>query len=128
LEWKQKLSLDPSGDIGSQLCRIFSQSEDICRAERLLQEKMILLDDLAAQLFPNEGEELAQEALTGLISIGIQARPFAQAFPLLPARHHLFASGIEGQRYNWTKKIPNIGGTLNLVPERVRQPDSATAF
>ena len=53
--------------------------------------------DLAARVFPSESGETARTALTALISLGVLARPSVPgAFPLLPARFHLAASGVEG--------------------------------
>ena len=62
-----------------------------------LKERALPFHDLAARVFRSESGETVRKALTALISLGVLARPSVPgAFPLLPARFHLAASGVEG--------------------------------
>jgi ATP-dependent helicase YprA (DUF1998 family) len=83
-------------DVGleSSLLNMFAASAEIRRvSERLSQAGAVSFSELAGELFGTNHD--AKAALSGLISIGIRARPQAAEFSLLPARYHFFANGIE---------------------------------
>ena len=74
-------------------------------------------EELAKQIFP-EGT-VSHEALAALISVGLLAKDDTPgAFPLLPARYHMAASGVEGASLflsasnpeNWEDFIFGRGG------------------
>lgn len=83
--------------LSSLLCRCLSREYSVREVSRILSEEGLQsLPVLAARIFPGaESETLARAALTGLVAIGAYARESENAFPLLPARYHLFARGIE---------------------------------
>ena len=51
---------------------------------------------LALKVFPDADRETRNLALRSLITAAVFARPAAAEFPILPARYHLAATGIEG--------------------------------
>jgi hypothetical protein len=73
---------------------------------RLLQDRLAeeprFLKDLAADIFPAEGDgsdrnsEDAEERLVNLVSLAVRARPDPESLSLLPARYHVFARALEG--------------------------------
>lgn len=62
----------------------------------ILQRAPLTLKNAAQQVFPQFDEELAQTALSDLVSVAILARERSDKIPLLPARYHLFARALEG--------------------------------
>jgi ATP-dependent helicase YprA (DUF1998 family) len=70
-----------------------------CRAVTMLAQKLehglASFEQIAHDLFP-ETPELANNALRGIVGLGVLARRSSAEFPLLPARYHLAANGIEG--------------------------------
>ncbi len=53
-------------------------------------------EGLAATIFPAEAPATRNKALRSLVTATAFARPDNSAFPILPARYHLAATGIEG--------------------------------
>jgi ATP-dependent helicase YprA (DUF1998 family) len=91
------LILSPQHPFGEGLIKRLAKIAAVRRVARALMERALPFADLATRVFPSESGETAQTALTALISLGVLARPsLPGAFPLLPARFHLAASGIEG--------------------------------
>ena len=86
-------------------------------ADYLTDGNVPSFEELAKQIFP-EGV-VAHEALAALISVGLLAKDDTPgAFPLLPARYHMAASGVEGvslflsasNSENWKDFIFGRGG------------------
>ena len=81
-------------------------------------------EELAKRIFSKEAG--AQDALAALISVGLLAKGDTPgAFPLLPARYHMAASGVEGASLflsafdseNWNDFVFGRGGQIiNGVP------------
>jgi ATP-dependent helicase YprA (DUF1998 family) len=89
--------VDSQLQFGEALMTRLARFEEVRAVARALQERALPLEDLAARVFPSISRETARTALTALISLGVLARPSVPgAFPLLPARFHLAASGVEG--------------------------------
>lgn len=53
-------------------------------------------EQLAAKIFPENAPELRNKALGSIVAVAMFARPDDSGFPILPARYHLAATGIEG--------------------------------
>ena len=53
-------------------------------------------ESLAATIFPNDAPATRNNALRSLVTAAAFARADSSAFPILPARYHLAATGIEG--------------------------------
>lgn len=78
------------------LCDVLGGEPSLQRASQLLSlNKFMDFRKLATELFPNVAVEAASAALKGLVAVSAFARESADAFPLLPARYHFFATGIE---------------------------------
>jgi len=91
------LLLDPAQPFGEALIERLAGIKQVHDVASALKERPLPFTDLAARVFASESQEMAQTALTALISLGVLARPSVPgAFPLLPARFHLAASGVEG--------------------------------
>lgn len=75
--------------------RLTSISEVRAVAEGLA-EGLRAFEDIAAEVFPNDGPEVRNRALRSLVSTAVFARPSESEFPILPARYHLAVTGIEG--------------------------------
>lgn len=91
------LLLDPAQPFGEALIARLAGIRQVRDVASALKERALPFADLAARVFASESGETARTALTALISLGVLARPSVPgAFPLLPARFHLAASGVEG--------------------------------
>lgn len=78
------------------LCRFLAEDEMVHRTAEYLNihEKRPLIV-AAKDLFPDEDSETARQAIKALVALAAYARENKNAFPLLPARYHLFTRGIE---------------------------------
>lgn len=91
------LIVDPTHPFGDGLIERLAGIAEVRAVASALKERALPFADLATRVFPSASGETARTALTALISLGVLARPSVPgAFPLLPARFHLAASGIEG--------------------------------
>ena len=89
--------LDETQPFGDALAAGLARREEVRSVAGVLIGRALPFEDLAGRVFPTATAEEAQKALTALISLGVLAKPsMAGAFPLLPARYHLAASGVEG--------------------------------
>ena len=71
----------------------FSQVQAVARE---LSGGLRDFEGLAATIFPDEAPATRNKALRSLVTATAFARPDNSAFPILPARYHLAATGIEG--------------------------------
>ncbi len=93
-----KLVVNEHGALGDQLVNLLAANQHVRAAATHLQARgAVPFEQFANHLFPNVAPEKQHAACAALISAGVLAKPStAGAFPLLPARYHLAASGIEG--------------------------------
>ena len=78
------------------LCDLLGGEPNVQKASRLLSvNKVMEFCELATDLFSGVSVEAASAALKGLVAVASFARENPDAFPLLPARYHFFATGIE---------------------------------
>lgn len=93
----EALVLDSQLPFGDALMTRLAGLAEVRAVARALKGRALQFPDLAAKVFPPESGKIAPTALTALISLSVLARPSVPgAFPLLPARFHLAASGVEG--------------------------------
>ena len=82
-----------------QLAAFFSREDRMRKAaDRILNPaggKCLPLGNLASAIFPDLPEVERTNALVGLINCGAFSRADETAYPLLPARYHMFCTGIE---------------------------------
>ncbi|HVU16613.1 MAG TPA: DEAD/DEAH box helicase [Candidatus Didemnitutus sp.] len=92
---RERLLLQENLSAGAQLAEKMS----LCREMRAIAaifasgDGAVPFSKLAADLFGNDPHAAA--GLSGLISIGIRSRRTENEFPLIPARYHFFANGID---------------------------------
>lgn len=92
------ISLPEGEDFGDALVKVLGDNHQVREAARFLEERgSVSFEELAQKLFPDDNSLDRQAACAALISVGVLAKPsIPGAFPLLPARYHLGASGVEG--------------------------------
>ena len=82
---------------GEALIGKLADIAEVRRTARVLMGRSRPFEGLAREVFGDENPALARQALSALIALGVLAKPETPgAFPLLPARYHLAASGVEG--------------------------------
>ncbi|MDA9505843.1 hypothetical protein XI09_14610 [Bradyrhizobium sp. CCBAU 11386] len=93
-----RLALPAAGDLGDGLVTLLGRNQQVRAAARLLEDKgSVPFEELSRLLFPEQSIADQHAACASLISVGVLAKPSTPgAFPLLPARYHLAASGVEG--------------------------------
>ena len=89
-------ALPKGSQLGHELTRSLAQIKEVHRVARELQTGLVQFTELAGTLFPDVPPDSRNPALHGLIATAIFARPSDDTFPILPARYHLAASGIQG--------------------------------
>ncbi len=97
-----------TGDnFGDALTQLLSKIEEVRRAAKSLAGRSLPFAGLAGQVFGERDPDLSRQALTALIAAGVLAKPTSPgAFPLIPARYHLAASGVEGIALNLSTDTP----------------------
>ncbi|MCY4543476.1 MAG: DEAD/DEAH box helicase, partial [Rhodobacteraceae bacterium] len=90
--------VDETLAFGDGLIGVLAQRPEVRAVAHALKNRVLHFEDLAKRAFASASEaDDARRALAALISVGVLAKPsIVGAFPLLPARYHLAASGIEG--------------------------------
>ena len=85
------LSLPIDAEVGDALIDLLGQFEEVSAIALRLHRGAVPFGILAKEAFP-DGGGLSEDALTGLISIGVLAVSQNNAvYPLLPARYHLIS-------------------------------------
>lgn len=86
---------DGSTELEHAIFFAFANNAEMQTAADTLQKGVIGFSELAESVFgpsnPNMGN-----ALTGLVQVGMYAKSHIDNFPLLPCKHHIIASAIEG--------------------------------
>ena len=82
--------------LGEGLIERLAGVAEVRRAAEVLNNRSLPFEKLAEQVFGRDDSD-TRAALTALISVGVLAKPASGGeFPLLPARYHVAASGVEG--------------------------------
>ncbi len=82
---------------GDALLARLAKLRELRRVSDLLARRSLPFSQFAERVFAGHPPAAARKALAALISVGVFAKPSTPgAFPLLPARYHLAASGVEG--------------------------------
>ena len=82
--------------IGYELAHHLARVDEIHRVATYLDGSLREFTELARCLFPDAEPNEGNRALHGLIATAVFARTGDSNIPLLPARYHLAASGIQG--------------------------------
>jgi len=89
-------SYDTSSDLPHYLCHLLATEKSILQlVERLSTGERETLQTIANDLFPESHPGQRSKALKSAVSLAAFARLTPEAFPLLPARYHLFTRAIE---------------------------------
>ena len=123
-EWNQQVKEQnlsefklAGGQFGVALINCLASKPEVRVVAKSLKYGALPFDQLAHQVFGDFPK--AKEALSGLISVGLLAKEDTlETFPLLPARYHIAATGIEGvslylsnkNEENWTNFEFGRGG------------------
>lgn len=83
-------------ELSKALFEVFSRNLEVQTVSERLHKGIINFSDLANSIFVGNDHNNKEEALTGLVKVGIYAKSAIDSFPLLPCKHHLIASAIEG--------------------------------
>lgn len=87
---------DESTDLPHYLCHLLASEKTILKlVDRLSTGDRETLQVIANDLFPESHPEQRLKALKSAVSLAAFARLTPEAFPLLPARYHLFTRAIE---------------------------------
>lgn len=92
------LALSEEKSLGDGLVELLGSNSEVRAAAKIMADKgSVPFEVLADQLFPRTTVADQRAACAALVSVGVLAKPSTPgAFPLLPARYHLAASGVEG--------------------------------
>jgi len=97
------LDLQDGPHLGSRLSEALSSLKEIRLTAKILLPaenagaKILPLEALAKQVFPDAPSKISIRAMTALISVAVLAVPSGgDGYPLLPARYHISASATEG--------------------------------
>jgi len=109
--------LIPEGSqtLQSELFRRIAEDESVRKVSAILsEEKLLSVTAIAQRVFYEAELDQARAALTGLVALGAFARESNETFPLLPARYHLFARGIEEATVELVQPEINPERVVNL--------------
>jgi hypothetical protein len=88
---------ESAGSVAAGLLDLLPEFSEVrSLAHTLSSVGLAPLVDVARHIFPLSEPPEAAAALQGIVALGVLARSSPADFPLLPARYHLAASGIEG--------------------------------
>lgn len=111
------LNLETNLNFGDALVKTLSRLPQVRLLAEELHNQACLFEPLSRKIFPNQ--EYASQGLSSLIQICIHAVPSSPgSFPLLPARYHLAASGIEGIRVELASNKPENWNVLTVGKPR----------
>lgn len=114
--------------LGEALIHVLSGLAEVRQVARALMGRSLPFDGLARQVFGDD-PGLARQALTALIAAGVLAKPaIGGAFPLLPARYHLAASGVEGLALTLSAENPEHWDGLPQVSRTGTHVDGVPAY
>ena len=110
-----EFALDESRVFGDGLIENLAPREEVRATANALDGRALPFEDLVNRIFGSSNKSEASKALTALISMGVLAKPsVAGAFPLLPARYHLAASGVDGIALRLSAKSPEHWSEFRL--------------
>lgn len=114
--------------LGEALTHVLSGLAEVRQVARALMGRSLPFDGLAQLVF-GDNPGLARQALTALIAAGVLAKPaIGGAFPLLPARYHLAASGVEGLALTLSAENPEHWNGLPQVSRTGTHVDGVPAY
>ena len=120
----------PEGDadLGQSLVEILRFCEEVQQVARGLSKGLVPFEALAQRVFPESpdlNEQLA--GLRGIVAMGVFARPPENEMPVLPARYHLAARGLDGAVVRLNSDAPEGWSDLKLE-KSFKHPEAVPYF
>ena len=105
-----------SGPLGAALVRRFGTNREVRTLAKMLDAKVRRFEGVANDIFGSAvgNGNTSADALAGVVAVGLLCRTDASAYPLLPARYHVAASGIEGACVKLDAEAPEGWSDLAL--------------
>ncbi|MFG6083663.1 DEAD/DEAH box helicase [Paracoccus litorisediminis] len=114
---------------GEALIEKLADIAEVRRTVQVLMGRALPFEGLARHVFGDENPAQARQALSALIALGVLAKPATPgAFPLLPARYHLAASGVEGIALKLAADTPEHWTGTPLVSRTGLHVDDKPAY
>lgn len=101
--------------LGPQLVEILRACADVQAVARILEDGLQAFDTVAARSFPSADHTARLDALRGIVALGVFARPAPDETPVLPARYHLAARGIDGAVLRLDSEAPEGWRDLRMA-------------
>ncbi|WP_134500745.1 DEAD/DEAH box helicase [Microvirga pakistanensis] len=111
--------------LGEGLLDVLPGFSEVRRLAAILAEGLAPVTHAADSLFPQASVSQRLEALRAIVSLCVLARRDGE-FPILPARYHLAASGIEGGVVRLDPSSPE--GWADFRAKRSYDPGDGTAY
>ena len=102
--------------LGPALVQRFGTNREVRTLAEMLDAKVRRFEDVANDIFGSAvgNSATSADALAGVVAVGLLCRTDASAYPLLPARYHVAASGIEGACVKLDAETPEGWSDLAL--------------
>lgn len=125
----REFTLESGEAFGDALLSRLARFRELRRVSKLLAARSLPFEQLAERVFEGHPPRDARKALAALVSIGVLAKPSTPgAFPLLPARYHLAASGVAGVALRASADDPEHWSDFVLGRNAPATPDAAPAY
>jgi hypothetical protein len=106
----------PDGeDLETSLAAVLRDFVEVERVASALDEGLKDVRDLASEIFPDAPQHDGEDAIRGIVALGVLARPDEKDWPVLPARYHLIVRGVEGAVVRLDASSPEQCSDLKLV-------------
>jgi hypothetical protein len=101
--------------LGPQLVETLRACADVQLVARTLEDGLQAFETVAARTFPAADHAARLDGLRGIVALGVFARPAPEETPVLPARYHLAARGIDGAVLRLDSEAPEGWRDLRLA-------------
>jgi hypothetical protein len=111
------LNIGPDGgSLGATLVQRFGTNREVRTLAEMLDTKVRHFEAVADDIFGSVvgNGDTSADALAGVVAVGLLCRTDPSAYPLLPARYHVAASGIEGACVKLDAEAPEGWSDLAL--------------
>jgi len=115
---------DDPRPFGAAMVELFSANEQMRRVATELEKGVRPFSALADSVFGNDPRR--EQALTGLVAVGLLCRAGPDEFPLLPARYHYAVAGLEGVAVRLDARAPDH--VAELVQGRGGRAEAGPSF
>jgi hypothetical protein len=113
--------------LGPELVQTLRACADVQMVAKTLEHGLQAFEHVAAGTFPNTDHTARLDGLRGIVALGVFARPAPDESPVLPARYHIAARGVEGAVLRLDSEAPEGWRDLRLVAS-YRDPENVPYF